>query len=113
MGKFTMNLWISALTSISSICLIARVNISLLKQCSDSCAELGTQAIGVPFYKPWLIMRKVLELILDLENGLLGIYWETKTEAGIIADGERVSANCVLACDGIHSKARSSIIGET
>jgi 2-polyprenyl-6-methoxyphenol hydroxylase-like FAD-dependent oxidoreductase len=40
-------------------------------------------------------------------------YFETETEAGIVVNGEKVTADCVLACDGVHSKARGFIIGHT
>ena len=66
--------------------------------------------------------RAILQTMVDYAESL-GIdirrgkriteYWETNTEAGIIADGEKFSADCVLACDGVHSKARSFILGET
>lgn len=39
-------------------------------------------------------------------------YFETESEAGVIVDGKRISADCVLACDGVHSKARGFIIGK-
>jgi len=37
-------------------------------------------------------------------------YLETETEAGIIIDGQHISVDCVLACDGVNSKARGVII---
>lgn len=39
-------------------------------------------------------------------------YWETETEAGIIANGEKISADCVIAADGVHSKARRYVTGD-
>ncbi|CAK7222045.1 hypothetical protein SBRCBS47491_004734 [Sporothrix bragantina] len=38
-------------------------------------------------------------------------YFETETEAGVVLDGERVTADCVVAADGIHSKARGAVLG--
>ena len=38
-------------------------------------------------------------------------YFENDHEAGIIVDGERVTADCVVAADGVHSKARKSVTG--
>jgi 2-polyprenyl-6-methoxyphenol hydroxylase-like FAD-dependent oxidoreductase len=38
-------------------------------------------------------------------------YFETDTEAGIIVDGQRVAADCVLACDGVNSKERGFVTG--
>jgi len=40
-------------------------------------------------------------------------YFEDDDKAGIVVDGERVTADCVLACDGVHSKARGFILGTT
>ncbi|CAK7237852.1 hypothetical protein SEUCBS140593_010163 [Sporothrix eucalyptigena] len=38
-------------------------------------------------------------------------YFETDTEAGVVLDGQRVTADCVVAADGIHSKARGAVLG--
>ena len=38
-------------------------------------------------------------------------YFETDTEAGIMVDGEKITADCVLACDGVNSKARGFVTG--
>ncbi|OQV09305.1 hypothetical protein CLAIMM_13439 [Cladophialophora immunda] len=38
-------------------------------------------------------------------------YFENETEAGVVVDGEKITADCVLACDGVHSKARSFVVG--
>ncbi|KAJ5589686.1 hypothetical protein N7450_003658 [Penicillium hetheringtonii] len=38
-------------------------------------------------------------------------YWETPHNAGIIVDGLKIEADCVIATDGIHSKARNAICG--
>ncbi|KAK1764515.1 FAD/NAD(P)-binding domain-containing protein [Phialemonium atrogriseum] len=40
-------------------------------------------------------------------------YFETREQAGVIVDGKRWPADCVLACDGVHSKARGFIIGSS
>src|ERR1700733_5727534 len=39
-------------------------------------------------------------------------YFETQSEAGIWCDGEKFSADCVLACDGVNSKARGTVLGD-
>ncbi|RAK76604.1 FAD-dependent oxidoreductase [Aspergillus fijiensis CBS 313.89] len=39
-------------------------------------------------------------------------YWETKDEAGIEVDGRRISADCVICAEGIHSQGRLSITGQ-
>ncbi|KAB8232043.1 FAD-dependent oxidoreductase [Aspergillus alliaceus] len=38
-------------------------------------------------------------------------YWEDENSAGVIVDGEKITADCVVACDGVNSKARRHIIG--
>ncbi|CAK7227433.1 hypothetical protein SCUCBS95973_006541 [Sporothrix curviconia] len=38
-------------------------------------------------------------------------YFETDTGAGIVLGDERITADCVIGADGIHSKARGGIIG--
>ncbi|KAF2453533.1 hypothetical protein BDY21DRAFT_417112 [Lineolata rhizophorae] len=37
--------------------------------------------------------------------------FENENEAGIIANGRKITADCILACDGVHSKARGTITG--
>jgi len=39
-------------------------------------------------------------------------YFETEKEAGIIYDGQHMSADCVIACDGVNSKARGFVLGD-
>ncbi|KAF9894564.1 hypothetical protein FE257_006449 [Aspergillus nanangensis] len=39
-------------------------------------------------------------------------YWESETQAGVDIDGERLAADCVIAADGVHSKARRHITGD-
>ena len=38
-------------------------------------------------------------------------YFETEDEAGVVVEGQRITADCVIACDGVHSKARSFVVG--
>ena len=38
-------------------------------------------------------------------------YWETDTQAGVVANGERIAADVVLAADGVRSKARTIVLG--
>lgn len=38
-------------------------------------------------------------------------YFEDETQAGVMLSGERLTADCVIGADGIHSKARGAIIG--
>ncbi|EAS31820.3 uncharacterized protein CIMG_07299 [Coccidioides immitis RS] len=39
-------------------------------------------------------------------------YWETEDEAGIVVNGEKVAADCVICAEGIHSKGRAAITGQ-
>ncbi|KKK12911.1 hypothetical protein AOCH_000473, partial [Aspergillus ochraceoroseus] len=49
---------------------------------------------------------------IDLRFGLpVTEYWEDEQQAGVIAAGERITADCVIASDGIHSNARPIISG--
>jgi 2-polyprenyl-6-methoxyphenol hydroxylase-like FAD-dependent oxidoreductase len=64
--------------------------------------------LSLVFYK------YALSLGLDIRLGSrITEYFESETGAGVIVDGERISADCVLACDGVHSKARGFITGST
>ncbi|TFK48066.1 monooxygenase [Heliocybe sulcata] len=38
-------------------------------------------------------------------------YWETETEGGVIANGERLSADLVVGADGVRSRARKLVLG--
>lgn len=38
-------------------------------------------------------------------------FFETESEAGIVVDGKRISADAVIACDGVRSTARPFITG--
>ncbi|EZF33501.1 putative salicylate hydroxylase protein [Trichophyton interdigitale] len=53
-------------------------------------------------------------LNIDIRMGIcVTEFWETDTSAGVIVDGEKIEADCVIASDGVHSKARVPITGET
>jgi 2-polyprenyl-6-methoxyphenol hydroxylase-like FAD-dependent oxidoreductase len=39
-------------------------------------------------------------------------YWETDEESGVIVNGERYAADCVICCDGIGSKGKQIILHE-
>ncbi|GLI81821.1 hypothetical protein PoHVEF18_010212 [Penicillium ochrochloron] len=39
-------------------------------------------------------------------------YWETEDEAGVVVDGKRISADCVVCAEGIHSSGRLIITGQ-
>ncbi|KAI1608312.1 hypothetical protein EDD36DRAFT_469720 [Exophiala viscosa] len=38
-------------------------------------------------------------------------YFESEDEAGVVVEGQRITADCVIACDGVHSKARTFVVG--
>lgn len=38
-------------------------------------------------------------------------YFEDDDEAGVIIDGERITGDCVIGADGVHSKVRGKVIG--
>ncbi|KAJ5289216.1 hypothetical protein N7478_002246, partial [Penicillium angulare] len=51
---------------------------------------------------------------LDLRYGVrVEEYWEDDNKAGIVVDGSRIAADCVIAADGVHSRGRSAIKGNT
>ncbi|KAM5472831.1 hypothetical protein MauCBS54593_002544 [Microsporum audouinii] len=53
------------------------------------------------------------DLGIDIRMGTyVTEYWETDTSAGVIVDGERIEADCVIASDGVHSKGRAPITGQ-
>ncbi|EAW16447.1 FAD-dependent monooxygenase fmqB [Aspergillus fischeri NRRL 181] len=60
-----------------------------------------------------LMYEYAQSLGIDIRLGqVVSEYWESATEAGIIVNGERLAADCVIACDGVHGKARSVVLGE-
>jgi 2-polyprenyl-6-methoxyphenol hydroxylase-like FAD-dependent oxidoreductase len=51
---------------------------------------------------------------IDLQFGVsVTQYWEDDRQAGVVANEERLVADCVIASDGIHSKARPIISGDS
>nr|ADM34135.1 FAD binding domain protein [Aspergillus sp. MF297-2] len=54
------------------------------------------------------------QLGIDLRFGVnVDGYWETDSSAGVYANNEKITGDCVVAADGFHSKARAIITGET
>ncbi|KAF7181306.1 hypothetical protein CNMCM7691_000524 [Aspergillus felis] len=45
-------------------------------------------------------------------NSRVTSYWEEEDRAGIIVNGERVEGDCVIASDGVYSKARAALKGD-
>lgn len=59
-----------------------------------------------------ILCNHALSLGIEIIRGKrITDYFETDTEAGVVVDGERVVADCVLACDGVNSKARGFVTG--
>jgi 2-polyprenyl-6-methoxyphenol hydroxylase-like FAD-dependent oxidoreductase len=58
-----------------------------------------------------LFYKYAKSLGIDIRLGTrITEYFETDSEAGLVVNGERFSADCVLACDGVHSKARQFVL---
>jgi 2-polyprenyl-6-methoxyphenol hydroxylase-like FAD-dependent oxidoreductase len=49
--------------------------------------------------------------ILVQFNARVSEYFETGESAGVIVNDLKMSADCVIACDGVHSKARGFVTG--
>ncbi|CAO2650467.1 Nn.00g017590.m01.CDS01 [Neocucurbitaria sp. VM-36] len=68
---------------------------------------------GYPAHRGELAMefyKHAQEIGVDFRFGhYITSYWETDTEAGVVVDGEKISADCVIGADGVHSKARSAM----
>ena len=61
-----------------------------------------------------IFYEHVRDLGIDVRLGhRITELFENEHEAGVIVNGQRVVADCVLACNGIHSNSRSFIIGRT
>jgi 2-polyprenyl-6-methoxyphenol hydroxylase-like FAD-dependent oxidoreductase len=61
------------------------------------------------------LYEHALSLGIDLHVGpgaAVTGYWETNEEAGVIVNGERFAADCVICCDGINSNGRQIILNE-
>ncbi|KAK7206965.1 putative monooxygenase [Myxozyma melibiosi] len=59
-----------------------------------------------------IIYRHAIEVGVDIKLGhRVTDYFETDTEAGVVANGERFSADVVLAADGVRSKGRQIVLG--
>ncbi|KAI1623341.1 hypothetical protein EDD37DRAFT_634426 [Exophiala viscosa] len=73
---------------------------------TDRCSNRGD--LQVIFYK------HILELGIDVRLGRrVTDLFEDENEAGVVVNGERIVADCVLACNGVHSNSRSFIIGRS
>jgi len=71
----------------------------------------GTGYMGNRSYLLKVLSNHAISLGIDIRRGVnVEEYFETDTEAGVIVDGERITADCVLACDGVHSKARGFVL---
>lgn len=53
-----------------------------------------------------------MEIGIDIRLGhKVEDYFETESEAGVIANGERYTCDVVLAADGVRSKGRTIVLG--
>jgi 2-polyprenyl-6-methoxyphenol hydroxylase-like FAD-dependent oxidoreductase len=60
----------------------------------------------------WVLFGHAQSLGIDIRLGsLVTEYWETKNEAGVVVNGERIAADCVICADGVHSSARLPVVG--
>ncbi|KAL4891855.1 hypothetical protein BDV59DRAFT_194038 [Aspergillus ambiguus] len=61
-----------------------------------------------------LLYQNAKDCAIDLRFGIkVTGYWESEEGAGILLEnGDKVAADCVVAADGVHSRARDIITGE-
>jgi 2-polyprenyl-6-methoxyphenol hydroxylase-like FAD-dependent oxidoreductase len=74
------------------------------------------RGLGYPAHRGDLAMmfyQHACELGIEFHFGCrVTEYWENDTEAGIIVNNEKFTADCVLGADGIHSKARGPVTSQ-
>ncbi|EJU03229.1 FAD/NADP-binding domain-containing protein [Dacryopinax primogenitus] len=59
-----------------------------------------------------ILMDHAIGMGIDLRFGQqVTEYWETDDAAGVVANGERLTADVVIGADGVHSKAREKVLG--
>lgn len=59
-----------------------------------------------------ILYEHALEMGIEIRLGQkVSEYWQTETSAGVIANGERIEADVVLAADGVRSRARLAVLG--
>ena len=59
-----------------------------------------------------IVYRYALDLGIEIRLGQkVSEYFETETEAGVIANGQKVCGDVVLGSDGVRSKARTLVLG--
>ncbi|KAL5359468.1 hypothetical protein BJX96DRAFT_183779 [Aspergillus floccosus] len=60
-----------------------------------------------------MLYQEAFSLGLDLRFGVhITEYWETDSSAGVLVGEDKITGDCVIAADGVHSKARRSITDE-
>lgn len=60
----------------------------------------------------WVLLRHAKSLGIDIRlDSPVTDYWESDSEAGVIVHGERITADCVICSDGVHSLARLQVVG--
>jgi len=83
----------------------------LLTQDLPGVAE-GTGYMGKRGELLEVLCRHVERLGIEVHRGKrITEYFETDTEAGVVYDGQRYTADAVLACDGVNSMARRFVLG--
>lgn len=61
----------------------------------------------------WVLFEHAQSLGIDIRlDSLVTGYWETDTQAGVVVNGERIAADCVICSDGVHSSARLPVVGQ-
>lgn len=59
-----------------------------------------------------IVYEHALQLGIDIRLGhKIEDYFESDTEAGVVVNGERFTADIVLAADGVRSKGRTTVLG--
>ncbi|KZP01355.1 monooxygenase [Calocera viscosa TUFC12733] len=59
-----------------------------------------------------ILIEHAIEMGIDLRFGQqVTEYWETDDAAGVVVNGERLTADVVVGADGVRSKAREKVLG--
>lgn len=84
----------------------------LTRQIWDSEADWGKRFNGHRGEIHEVVWNHAVELGVEIRLGSkVTEYFETDTEAGVVVNGERISADVVLAGDGVRSTARTIVLG--
>ncbi|KAF2660296.1 salicylate hydroxylase [Lophiostoma macrostomum CBS 122681] len=84
----------------------------LCRQIWDAEADWGKRFNGHRGEIHDIVWRHALSIGVEIRLGSkVQEYFETDTEAGVVVNGERISADAVLAADGVRSLARTIVLG--